>query len=174
MKPAPSLSALAAFILLLLTVVAANAAVTRWGIVPVGFGLMAPAGVWFAGASFGFRDWLHEHGGRRPVIAAIILGAAISALLADGRLAVASGVAFLVSETIDMAVYEPLRTRNWPGAVVASNMAGAVVDSLLFLAIAGFPLGLWRGQVLGKAWTILPVLALLWAVRARPGQEAIA
>ena len=49
------------------TVVAANWAVNRYGIVPVGFGLMAPAGVYFAGLAFGLRDAVHETGGRRWV-----------------------------------------------------------------------------------------------------------
>lgn len=38
------------------TIVAANAAIQRFGMVPVGFGLLAPAGVYFAGLAFTLRD----------------------------------------------------------------------------------------------------------------------
>jgi len=34
-----------------------------------------------------------------------------------------------------------------------SNTVGAVIDSLLFLALAGFPLGMWSTQALVKVGT---------------------
>jgi uncharacterized PurR-regulated membrane protein YhhQ (DUF165 family) len=114
------------------TVFAANLAITLIGIVPVGFGLMAPAGVYFAGLAFSLRDALQETLGRRWVIVAIVLGALISAGL-SAQLALASGLAFLFSELADFAVYTPLRRRSWLGAVVASNTVGVIVDSALFL-----------------------------------------
>ncbi|PDW00054.1 hypothetical protein CJ255_21180 [Candidatus Viridilinea mediisalina] len=92
----------------MLTIVAANLAITYLGIVPVGFGLMAPAGVYFAGLAFSLRDALHETLGRRWVVGAILLGALLSAVLSP-QLALASGLAFLVSELADYAVYAPLR-----------------------------------------------------------------
>ncbi len=45
-------------------IVGANWAITRFGIVPVGFGLMAPAGVFFAGLCFEFRDLVQDTLGR--------------------------------------------------------------------------------------------------------------
>lgn len=149
------------------TIVAANYAITRYGLVPVGFGLLAPAGVYFAGAALAMRDGLQELGGRWAVVAAILAGAALSFVVADGRLALASAAAFLVSESIDFAVYTPLRERSRAGAVAASNVVGALVDTFLFLPLAGFPLALWRGQVLGKSWAILPALAVVLLVRRR-------
>jgi uncharacterized PurR-regulated membrane protein YhhQ (DUF165 family) len=150
--------------LFLATVVAANAALHRWGIVPVGFGLYAPAGVYFAGLTFGLRDALHETGGRRWVLAAIAAGAALSALI-DPRLGLASGVAFATGELADLAIYEPLRQRHWTAAVAASNTVGAVTDSLLFLALAGLPLHLWAGQTVGKTYMIAVALPVVWWTR---------
>ena len=46
------------------TIVAANYAVTEWPDAPVGFGLTAPAGVYFAGLAFILRDELQDVGGR--------------------------------------------------------------------------------------------------------------
>ena len=149
---------------LLVAVAAANAAIARWGVVPVGFGLMAPAGVYFAGLTFSLRDALHEVGGRRWVVGAILAGAALSALLSPA-LAAASGLAFLLSELADYAVYSPLRRRGWLGAVVASNAVGAVVDSALFLWLAGFDMAFLGGQVVGKLWMTALVVGLIAAYR---------
>jgi len=151
----------------------ANWALERYGIVSVGFGLMAPAGVYFAGLGFGLRDALHEAGGRRWVLAAIGTGAGLSWWLSDAvslpgghaSIAVASGIAFGLSELADLAVYEPLRERNWPVAVVASNLVGSVADSALFLWLAFGSLDLIEGQVVGKTYMIALALPLVWVVR---------
>ena len=39
----------------ILAIIGANWAIERFGVVPVGFGLMAPAGVFFAGLCFEMR-----------------------------------------------------------------------------------------------------------------------
>lgn len=143
------------------TILAANWAVNRFGIVPVGFGLLAPAGVWFVGLAFTLRDAVQETLGRYGVLLAIAVGAVVSALVSP-RLAVASAVAFLVSELADFAVYTPLRRRGWLRAVAASNVVGLVADSVLFLWLAFGSLEFLAGQVVGKAtMTVLAVALLL-------------
>jgi hypothetical protein len=145
---------------------AANWAVSTIGLLPVGFGLTAPAGVYFVGLTFTLRDLVQEHWGRCGVLVAIILGAAISASL-SGRLAVASGAAFLLSELADFGVYTPLRERNWPLALVASNAIGLAVDSALFLQLAFGSLDFLSGQIVGKAWMTLLALLVLYPMRRR-------
>lgn len=155
------------------TVVGANWALQRYGIVPVGLGLSAPAGVYFAGAAFGLRDALHELGGRGWVLAAIATGALVSYVIEDAAtipgghvpIAVASAAAFMLSELADLVVYSPLRDRNWPTAVVASNVVGAVVDSVLFLWLAFGSLDHLAGQVWGKTLMVVPALVVVWKVR---------
>lgn len=147
------------------TVFAANWAITRFGVVPVGFGLLAPAGVYFAGLAFTLRDVLHEWGGRWAVLAAIGAGAAASALVAPPALVVASAVAFAVSELADMGVYSPLRRRHWWLAVALSNVVGLVIDSALFLWLAFGSLEFFPGQVVGKAWITLVAVLLLALIR---------
>lgn len=155
------------------TVFAANWALKRYGIVGVGFGLSAPAGVYFAGLAFGLRDALHEAAGRAWVLGSILVGAGLSYLIEDGvkipggvvAIAVASAVAFLLSELADLAVYTPLRERQWGVAVVASNLVGAVVDSALFLWLAFGSLSHMGGQIYGKALMIVPALLLVGALR---------
>jgi queuosine precursor transporter len=147
----------------ILTIFAANLAITAIGIVPVGFGLVAPAGVYFAGLAFSLRDALQETLGRRWVIGAIVAGALISAGL-SAQLALASGLAFLFSELADFMVYTPLRKLSWLGAVAASNIVGTVVDSALFLWLAFGSLAFLPGQIVGKLWmTALAIgLTLVW------------
>jgi len=143
------------------TIVAANWAITRFGAVPVGLGLMAPAGVYFAGLAFTLRDLLHEAAGTVWVVLAIAAGAILSAAVASPALALASAAAFGLSELADLLVYAPLRRRRWLLAVAASNVVGLVVDSVLFLSLAFGSLAFLPGQVVGKAWlTVLAVVAL--------------
>lgn len=149
-------------------IIGANWALTRFGVVPVGFGLMAPAGVYFAGLSFGLRDAVQELGGRAWTVGLIVVGAVLSAFI-DPTFALASGCAFLLAETADLLVYSPLRDRQWLVAVVASNIVGSVVDSAVFLSLAGFGVtaSSMGGMVWGKALMILPALVIVGLVRNR-------
>lgn len=157
------------------TVVAANWALQRFGTVPVGFGLVAPAGVYFAGLAFTLRDIVHRTLGRLAVIAAITVGAAVSYYISDAvtipgghlSIALASGIAFLVSELADLAVYEPLSRKTFVGGVAASNVVGSVVDSALFLWLAFGSLAFINGQVVGKLWMTAAALPLVYASRRR-------
>jgi uncharacterized PurR-regulated membrane protein YhhQ (DUF165 family) len=150
------------------TIFAANWAITRYGLVTVAPGLVAPAGVYFVGIAFTLRDLTQNLLGRRWVVAAILAGAAASWLVSSS-FAIASAVAFLVSETADFAVYTPLAERRWLAAVAASNVVGTVVDSVVFLSLAFHSLALLRGQVVGKLWmTLLAVIVLAVARRRFP------
>ena len=153
--------AVIAFTAFVTIVIAANWATSQLGLV-TWLGLTATAGTWLAGFAFVARDYLQEDGGKRWVVAAILIGAAISALFSPA-LALASGVAFLVSEFADFAVYTPLRDSGRTRAAIASNVVGAVVDTVLFLWIAGFPLSGTATQVLVKVGT---TTVFVLAVRA--------
>src|SRR3954454_13988556 len=93
------------------TVFAANWAINRFGIVSVGFGLHAPAAVYFAGLAFSLRDLVQRALNKTAVVLAILGGAVASAFVSP-HLAFASGTAFLVSELCDLAVYTPLARRR--------------------------------------------------------------
>ncbi len=125
-------------------------------VLPVGFGLQAPSGVYLAALAFVARDMLQRVGGAKAGVAAILVGAGISAFVASAHLAFASGATFLLSETCDFLIYTPLQKRNFPLAVLASGVVGDVVDSTVFLTLAGIPLALaLPGQLLGKLWVML-------------------
>lgn len=140
-------------------------------LVPVAPGLMAPSGVLAAGAALVLRDVVQRCLGLAWGVGAIVLGAALSVLIAPPSLVLASGGAFLLSEFADFAVYTPLQRRRLVLAVVASSLAGLVVDSLVFLLLAFGSLEFLAGQVVGKAWAVLfsiPLIRLLRRVAPTP------
>lgn len=145
-------------------VVAANLATTALGVVEW-LGIAATAGTWLAGFAFVARDATHDTLGRRWVIGCILAGAAISAAFSPA-LALASAVAFLLSEFADYAVYAPLRARGRMRAALTSNLVGSVVDSIIFLLIAGYPLALVWAQVGIKAATTTVFVLALGGARA--------
>jgi uncharacterized PurR-regulated membrane protein YhhQ (DUF165 family) len=161
-------AALAAYIA---TIFLANWAIATFGVVPVGLGLLAPAGVYFAGLAFTLRDLTQHALGKAATIVAIVAGALISALVSP-QFALASGVAFLFSEFADFFVYTPLRHRHWIGAVAASNVVGLVVDSALFLSLAFGSLDFLPGQILGKLWMTVLFALPLWILRRRMSETA--
>ena len=136
-------------------------------LLPVGFGLTAPSGVLMVGLALVLRDVVHEQFGARLAAAAVMVGAVLSALFASPTLALASALAFFLSELADLAVYAPLRKRRLYAAVLLSGLAGSIVDSAVFLLLAFGSLDFIAGQVLGKFWTTLAALPVLWALHAR-------
>jgi len=163
----------ATFVAFVATVYGANWALATFGIINIGFGLSAPAGVLFAGLAFGLRDVLHELGGIRYVLAAIATGSILAYVIDDAitipggiaPIAVASALAFLIAELADLAVYAPLRERNWPVAVAASNVVGSVADSAVFLWLAFGGLTFIEGQIVGKTAMIVVALPLVYVAR---------
>ncbi|GAA0957236.1 VUT family protein [Streptomyces rhizosphaericus] len=163
--PAPA--GIATLVAYIATVPAANLAVTHFGAIPVGFGRAAPAGVYMVGLALVLRDLARESAGRGAVLAAIAVGTILSYFLADPALAAASAVAFALAETMDFAVYEPLRKRGLLIAMLASNAVGLLADSLLFLKLAFGSFAYLPGQILGKAWMTVAALAVLALLRRR-------
>ncbi|MBG0818712.1 VUT family protein [Planomonospora sp. ID82291] len=143
--------------------------------VAVGFGLAATAGTYLAGLVLLLRDVIHDLLGRGGALAAVAAGALLSGLCASWALALASVVAFTVSELADMAVYTPLRRRGWALAVTVSGLVGAVIDSVLFLQLAGFDVeSALAGQLAGKAWlTVVPPLVVSIVARWRRAARVI-
>lgn len=136
-------------------------------VIPVAPGLEAPSGVLAVGLALVLRDLVQRRLGLRWAVAAIAIGALLSASFAPPALVVASTVAFLLSEIADLAIYTPLQRRGFIRAAVASSIVGLVIDSFVFLGLAFGTLEFLTGQVVGKAWMVLAALPLLALLRAR-------
>jgi uncharacterized integral membrane protein (TIGR00697 family) len=83
---------------------------------------------------------------RRVVIAGFAVGVACSLVgtqimgefgpLVTLRIALASGLAFLVAQLVDVAVFDRLREGTWWRAPLASTLIGSTLDTALFFSIA--------------------------------------
>ncbi|MFK7878709.1 queuosine precursor transporter [Roseobacter sp.] len=96
------------------------------------------------------------------------------------RIALGSGIAFLIAQLLDVAVFSALRTGRWWRAPLASTLLGSTVDTALFFTIA-FSANLaflepandvsWAGEVLpilgfGTAAPLWVSLAIAdWSVK---------
>jgi len=159
-----------------LTIPAANWMIGHVGIVcvsngpclvPVAPGIMAPSGVLMVGAALVLRDLVQRRLGIGFGLAAIIVGAVISAGLAPPSLVLASAAAFLLSEFADFAVYTPLARRRLVAAVISSSIVGLIVDSIAFLWLAFGSLEFLPGQIVGKLWMVLLSVPFVAYLRRR-------
>ncbi len=173
MSKKTTLVAVVAFVLYVGSIVGANYMIGHIGkvipgahVLPVGFGLYAPSGVYLASLALVSRDLLQRSAGTLPGIVAILVGAFISYFISSPQLAFASGFTFLVSETVDFAIFTPLARRNFAAAVLVSGLFGEFVDSVLFLTLAQIPLSIaLKGQLVGKMWVILLGSAISFILR---------
>jgi queuosine precursor transporter len=159
----------------LLTIPLANYFVSQIGwfcppggpcLIPVAPGVMSPSGVIWAGVALILRDLVQRQLGVAWSTLGILVGAALSYLISPA-LALASAVAFLISELIDLAVYMPLQRKGLVIAVVGSSLVGLLADSVSFLWLAFGSLDHFAGQALGKAWMIILSLPFLYWLRNR-------
>lgn len=138
MKPSLLVSAYLA------AIVAANLSVAHWGPTAAVYNAFL-----FIGLDLSTRDALHDMWrGRllRNMTALIVTGSALSWAMGEltgsgpfvGRIALASCAAFAAAATADAIVYHLLRNRPWYERVNQSNLAGAAVDSLVFVALWPF------------------------------------
>jgi len=155
-------------LLYLVLIVLANIFAALW-LIPLPFGLMVPAGVFFFAPLFTLRDRIQVDRGVKWVYGLIAVSAVVSwvAAWAMGlpllaRVAMASVAAFLFSETLDTVIFTMLR-KSFTQRALFSNFFSSLVDSLIFI---GFAFGVdWRlilGQWIVKmliAGLIIPLLA---------------
>lgn len=131
-------------VLYLGAIVAANLSVAHWGAEAALYNAFL-----FIGLDLSTRDSLHSMWrGRliRNMTALIAAGSALSyalgVALGSGpfvaQIALASAVAFGAASVADTIVYHALRNRDYYERVNQSNLAGAAVDSLAFVALWPF------------------------------------
>jgi hypothetical protein len=160
----------------LAAIVAANLSVAHWGPRAAIYNAFL-----FIGLDLTARDRLHDlwRGHLlRNMAALIAAGSALSYLLGlwlgtgpdVGRIALASCVAFGCAAVADALLYQLLRNRPWYERVNQSNLAGAAVDSFVFVALWPF------GFDFTLAFTLFAAKVaggVVWSfvLRRTPGQE---
>lgn len=160
-------------------VILANWLASRY-VVSVGFGRVAPAGVFCIGGVLVLRDWLQQLRGLWWTMALVYAAGLVSWGIGDAagwtsleKIAVASVIAFTVSETIEALVFTPVRRWNLTVGVGLSATVGNAVDSALFLAVAFGSQAFFLGQFIGKSEMIaLGTLLTLGRRRLLPAPVA--
>ena len=80
------------------------------------------------------------------------------------RIAIGSGTAFLISQSIDVYIFDKLRNKYWFIAPLASSINGSVIDTFLFFSIAFYATGLsWFTLAIGDLAVKLFVALLMLA-----------
>lgn len=146
------------------SIVGANWLISRYGIVPVGLSLMAPAGVFAIGPALVLRDLVQWSLGKAVALTALAAGAALSYVVASPAVATASAVAFTVSELVDFALFTVIAPR-WARAVLVGGVVGLLFDSFMFLMIAFGSLEYMPGQVVGKMYGVVLATVIIAARR---------
>ena len=66
------------------------------------------------------------------------------------RIAIGSGIAFIIAQLLDVQIFDKLRTRQWFIAPLTSSIIGSTIDTFLFFSIAFYGTGIpWITLSLG-------------------------
>ncbi|MEN1728762.1 MAG: queuosine precursor transporter, partial [Pseudomonadota bacterium] len=110
---------------------------------------------------------------RRIVLVGFVLAVLASIVLASPRIALASGTAFLVSQLMDVAIFDRLRGARWWQPPLISSTLGSLVDTALFFALAFYGTGMpWVTLAIGDYGVKVAIALLLlfpWWLAARRG-----
>ena len=104
---------------------------------------------------------------RKIVYLGFVLGIALTLYfstdfsnLISKRVALGSGVAFLVAQLLDVQIFDKLRKKVWFVAPLISSLVGSTIDTFLFFSIAFYGTGInWINLSLGDL--IVKVLVAL-------------
>jgi uncharacterized integral membrane protein (TIGR00697 family) len=83
------------------------------------------------------------------------------------RIAIGSGIAFLVAQLLDVKIFDQLRKKKWFVAPLTSSFVGSIVDTFLFFSISFYGTGIpWVTLSFGDlAVKILVALTMLLPFR---------
>ncbi len=101
---------------------------------------------------------------RRVVWSGFALAVIASAFLAGSRIALASGAAFLVSQMLDIKVFDQLRRWAWWQPPLFSSVIGSALDTALFFGLAFYATGMpWVTLAIGDYGVKLAIALLMLA-----------
>jgi len=99
---------------------------------------------------------------RNVVFVGFIVAVVMSLIIADQRIALASGTAFLTAQLLDITIFDKLRRQSWWKAPIASSIIASFVDTVIFFSLAFAGTGLpWHTWALGDYMAKLIMVAVL-------------
>lgn len=99
---------------------------------------------------------------RHVVVVGFVAAVVISLLIANPRIALASGSAFLFAQLLDVTIFDRLRRLSWWKAPVISSVVASLVDTIIFFSLAFAGTGLpWHTWALGDYATKLVMVVVL-------------
>lgn len=108
---------------------------------------------------------------RRVVWFGFAAALAVSVWVASPRIALASGLAYICAQLVDIQVFDRLRDQRWWRAPLASGVLGAILDTAVFFSVAFAATGApWVTWMLGdlaiklvvNISMLAPFRALMW------------
>jgi uncharacterized PurR-regulated membrane protein YhhQ (DUF165 family) len=115
--------------------------------------------------AFLVTDLTNRHYGPRNarivVICGFVVGVTLSWYFAQPRIAIASGLAFLLGQMLDISVFNRLRRQSWWHAPLAGSMLGSILDTVLFFSFAFAPAFSVFGPNDDFAISMAPVLGVM-------------
>lgn len=146
------------------SIVLANILVHMFHLVTV-LGITFPAGAPLIGLTFSFRDLLQQKYGKWGCCKWMGV-ALIITLVFNPNLALASGAAFIVAESVDWLIFT-YSERPFNQRILLSNIFGVPLDSVLFVTIAfGWYWPAVWGQTIVKLTSSLVVMAFKAEVKS--------
>ena len=83
------------------------------------------------------------------------------------RIAIGSGIAFIVAQLMDVQIFDNLRKRKWFIAPLTSSLVGSTIDTFLFFSISFYATGVpWFTLALGDL-TVKILVALVMLIPFR-------
>ncbi len=130
-----------------------------------------PINDWFTWGAFTFpfaylvTDLTNRYYGANSARIVVLVGFAVgvvaSYVLADARIALASGTAFFVAQMMDVSIFDKLRSAKWWKAPLISSTLSSIVDTVLFFSLAfaatGLPWLQWAAGDLAVKWFVVLV-----------------
>lgn len=99
---------------------------------------------------------------RKVVYVGFAFAVALSIWLADVRIAVASGSAFLIAQLLDISIFDRLRRSTWWRAPLISSTLSSALDTALFFSLAFAYTGLpWMTWAIGDFGVKIAVAFIL-------------
>jgi queuosine precursor transporter len=117
------------------------------------FGEHLPMATFLVGFVFVLRDYVQISTNKQITLLAIIFSCALSYLIAEPKVALASACAFLIGEIVDMVVFSAKPKWSFSKRILLSSLASTPIDSVVFLTMIG------HGSFLGVVFMTLAKLA---------------